>query len=243
MPNRYVLAILGLTLMLGLAGQSIAAEDGAAPAAASTESSTTEASFQASAPVAPEPSTEDKELCEKFLPYADFLKAAGERARFVRAEVTPLDDPKFAFEMLVPRNWVPSPISISDEQLKNDSHTQIALFAISPKVARPEVFTQVRYMRVPKDVTASQFLDVYARKLDAEIVCRQSAEVSGRKVEDALLKMKQAGLGEVNMRITITARGDSMFFVASTAPVRQYEQWKNDFAASAVSFKLPQSSK
>lgn len=194
--------------------------------------------------VKPEPSSETKgesaaenqTLCERYLPYGDVFTEKELVSRFKRALVEPLGDKELSFAVLLPKDWLPVNISVSEEQLAKDKNMQIPLLAVSPVAPKPEVFTQVRYMRVPEHVSPSDFLDVYARKFDAQIICRQHAELNNRSVEDALMRLNIEGLGDSYMRITITRKGERVFFISSSAPVQQYENWKKTFAVSAVSF-------
>lgn len=177
-------------------------------------------------------------LCEKFLPYGDLFSEQELQSRFKRALVEPLSDKELAFGLLLPKDWSPTSLRVTKEQLADDEHMQIPLLVVSPLAPKPEVFIQVRYMRVPEHVSPGRFVDVYAKKFDAEIICRQNASVKGREIEDALLKLKVENLGDAYMRITASRRGPRMFFIASAAPVKQYEIWKKTFAVAAVSFDL-----
>lgn len=185
-----------------------------------------------------EPSKESLALCEKLLPYGDLFSEQELQSRFKRALVEPLGDRDLSFAVLLPKDWSATSISVTKEQLADDAHMQIPLLAVSPLAPKPEVLTQVRYMRVPEHVSPAQFVDVYARKFEAEVICRQHADIKNRQIEDALLKLKIDNLGDAYMRITASRRGERMFFIASSAPLKQYEIWKKTFAVSAVSFDL-----
>lgn len=178
----------------------------------------------------------EEELCHKLLPYGKLYSDSEMGFRFKRAFVEPLDDRKLAFELFLPKDWLPKAIQLSKEDLANDTHTQIPLFVISPMAKKPEAVIQVRYMRVPEHLSPAQFLEIYARKSSAEIVCRQHADLKSGRVDDALLRLKIDEMGDALMRISICRRNDLLFFIACSCPEKQYEIWKNTFAVSAVSF-------
>jgi hypothetical protein len=105
----------------------------------------------------------------------------------------------------------------------------------APKGAE-DVLVETRYIRVPDRVTLDRFMQVYVEKSGFEFVKRQRGDFDGRKVEDALLRMKSPKFGTMLTRLTVMRRGDYIFMVAGSCKESDYPKWRQAFAVASLSF-------
>jgi hypothetical protein len=172
---------------------------------------------------------------EDLLPYVKVVPPDVLKRDYANMRVTPYNDPKFYFEVAVPRSFQNKPVQVTPQQLKEDSSTPVPMAEFAPKDGR-QVLIEARYVRVPERVTLDRFIAVYAEQAGFEFVKRQRGDFEGRQVEDALVRVKSPELGETLTRLTVSRRGDLVFMVAGSCPEDDYPKWKQAFAVAALSF-------
>ncbi len=169
-----------------------------------------------------------------WLPHINVITADEIKSSFTRLKVTPLKNRELYFEILVPNGWESTPIEVPAEVVKDDLNNQVPLAQIEPD--NEAVIVEVRYMRVPEDVSLTRFVKKYAEATGFELVTRQQGEFNQRQVEDVLLRKNTDKNIQELTRLTASRRGALVFFVASSCPAKDYERWKKTFAAAAISF-------
>lgn len=172
---------------------------------------------------------------DDLLPYVKVASPAVLKRDYANMRVTPYNDPKFYFEVSVPRGFESKPVQVSPQQLKDDANNPVPMAELAPREDR-NVLIEARYVRVPQKVTLDRFMAVYVDKSGFEFVKRQRGEFEGRQVEDALLRVKSPELGNTLTRLTVSRRGDLIFMVAGSCPEGDYPKWKQAFAVAALSF-------
>jgi len=168
------------------------------------------------------------------LPYRKVAPPRVLKEKYVNMRVTPYHDPKFYFEVAVPRSFKNQPVKVTREQLKNDSSTPVPMAEFKPK--KDDVLIEARYVRVPKGVTLDRFMNVFAKESGFRFIERQRGTFEGRQVEDALLSIDSPSLGRTLTRLTVSRRGDLIFMVAGSCREEAYPRWKQAFAVAALSF-------
>ena len=169
-----------------------------------------------------------------WLPYTNVVSAEEMKTIFTNFRITPLNNKELNFEISLPNSWQSKPLEVSSEVIKNDASTQVPLAQIEPD--KGNAIVEVRYLRVPENVSLSSFVHKYADAAGYKLITRQSAQFSERNVEDALLRKPAGGFGEQLTRLTVLRKGPLVMFVASSCPEKEYEQWKRIFAAAALTF-------
>lgn len=169
-----------------------------------------------------------------WLPSSNVISAEEMKKSFASLRITPFNDQSLFFEISVPSSWQSKKLEVSADVLKNDSSTQVPLAQLEPD--KGNAIMEVRYLRVPEDVSLSRFLQKYADASDYKMVTRQHGQFNDREVEDALLRKPLGNLGNQLTRLTASRKGPLVMFVASSCPEKEYGQWKRIFAAAALSF-------
>jgi hypothetical protein len=172
---------------------------------------------------------------DSLLPYASIITPAALERDYTNMRVTPYNDPRFYFELTVPRSFESQPLEVSLQQRREDSARPVPMAEFAPDGDK-SVLIEARYVRVPQKVTLDRFMAVYAEKSGFEIVRRQRGDFEGRKVEEALLRVTSPEFGKTLTRLTISRRGDLLFMVAGSCPEADYPRWKQAFAVAAISF-------
>ncbi len=172
---------------------------------------------------------------EDLLPYVNVVPPDVLKRDFVNMRVTPYNDPKFYFEVTVPRSFESQPVQVTPQQLKEDADTPVPMAEFRPKGDKA-VLIETRYVRVPERVTLDRFITVYVEKSGFQFVKRQRGDFEGRQVEDALLRIDSPALGKTLTRLTVSRRGDLVFMVAGSCPEKDYTKWKQAFGVAALSF-------
>ncbi len=170
------------------------------------------------------------------LPYANLYTPDEIRQGFYNRQVTPFGDRAFYFEILIPKDWDSRPLTVTREQLAQDTKTSVPMAEFAPHKGPENLLIQVGYIRAPASVSLEHFVDVYAKAFGVQILARQRGEFSGRQVEDALFKKDTTNLGPMLIRFTASRRGELIFVVAGSTTEGQYQKYKRIFAAAAVSF-------
>lgn len=172
---------------------------------------------------------------EDLLPYTNVISPEDLKNQYMELRVTPYNDPKFYFEITVPRNFESRPVQVTRQQLREDDQTPVPMVELAPRGV-DDVLIEARYLRVPERVTRDRFMTVYVEKSGFQFVKRQRGEFQGRQVEDALLRMKSPKFGTTLTRLTVSRRGEFMFMVAGSCREEEYPKWKQAFAVAALSF-------
>ena len=169
-----------------------------------------------------------------WLPYQNVVSAEELKSGYTNLRVTPFNDANLRFEISLPNDWNPTKLEVSEDVLKNDSTTQVPLAQIEP--SKGDAIVEVRYLRVPDNVSLSSFIQKYAAASGFTQVTRQHAQFNHGEVEDALLRKQSEKYGSQFTRLTASRKGPLVMFVASSCPEKDYQQWKKVFAAAALSF-------
>jgi len=174
---------------------------------------------------------------EPLLP-SDNLYSSDEIARlFVRAAVTPFDDPELRFAVLVPKEWTARDVEVTRAQLAEDARRPVTLAEFGPP-GRADVLVNVSYARVPPHVTLDRFVEEFVRQLGLEFLARQRGDMNGRPVEDALVRMPRVeGAAPVVSRLTASRLGPRVFLLACSCREADHERFARGFGAAAVSFE------
>jgi outer membrane protein OmpA-like peptidoglycan-associated protein len=169
-----------------------------------------------------------------WLPSSNVISAEEMKQNFVNLRITPFNDQSLFFEISLPANWQNKKLEISPDVLKTDGSTQVPLAQLEPD--KGNAIVEIRYLRVPEDVSLSRFLQKYADASEYKMVTRQHGQFNDREVEDALLRKPAGSLGNQLTRLTALRKGPLVMFVASSCPEKEYDQWKRIFATAALSF-------
>ena len=172
---------------------------------------------------------------DDLLPYRKVASPQELESDYVNMRVTPYKNPRFYFEVAVPRSFENKPVEVTPEQLRQDNATPVPMAEFAPRGDKT-VLIEARYVRVPARVSLDRFMVVYAHQSGFEIVKRQRGEFEGRQVEDALLRVSSPELGKTLTRLTVSRRGDLVFMVAGSCRAADYPKWKRAFAVAALSF-------
>jgi hypothetical protein len=172
---------------------------------------------------------------DNLLPHTDVVPPKILEREYTRMRVTPYEDPAFYFELVVPRDFENQPIQVSRQALEQDDASPLPMAEFHPKNDRT-VLIEARYIRVPERISLDRFIEVYVRQSGFEFVKRQRGDYSGRRVEDALLRIESPSLGTTLTRLTVSRRGDLIFLIAGSAKEADYPKWKQAFAVAALSF-------
>lgn len=172
---------------------------------------------------------------DNLLPYTNVVDPQVLKRDYTNMRVTPYSDPKFYFEVTVPREFQNQPVQVTRQQLSEDSSTPVPMAEFTPN-GNKGVLIEARYVRVPEKVTLDRFMSVYAEQAGFEIVKRQRGDFDGRQVEDALLSVNSPVYGRTLTRLTVSRRGDFIFMVAGSCREEEYAKWKQAFAVAALSF-------
>ena len=181
------------------------------------------------------PGKSKRAMQEDLLPHENVVPPKVLESDYARMRVTPYNDPKFYFELVVPRAFESQPVTVSRQELARDNESPLPMAEFRPR-NDATVLIEARYVRVPEKVTLDRFLAVYAEKAKFEVVKRQRGEYSGRKIEEALLRIESPTLGKTLTRVTVSRRGDLIFMVAGSTREKDYPRWKQAFAVAALSF-------
>lgn len=181
------------------------------------------------------PGKSKRAMQEDLLPHENVVPPKVLESAYARMRVTPYNDPRFYFELVVPRSFESQPVSVTREELARDDESPLPMGEFRPR-NDATVLIETRYVRVPEKVALDRFLTVYAEQAKFEIVRRQRGEYSGRKIEEALLRIESPTLGKTLTRLTVSRRGDLVFMVAGSTREKDYPKWKQAFAVAALSF-------
>jgi hypothetical protein len=180
-------------------------------------------------------SQKEASVQDDLLPYLKVASPEELERDYATMRVTPYGDPKFYFEIAVPRGFESKPVQVSRQQLREDASTPVPMAEFAPGDDKT-VLIEARYVRAPQRVSLDRFMEVYAEQSGFEIVKRQRGEFEGRQVEDALLRVNSPELGKTLTRLTVSRRGDFIFMVAGSCRASDYPRWKRAFAVAALSF-------
>jgi hypothetical protein len=172
---------------------------------------------------------------EDLLPYVKVAPPEVIERDYALMRVTPYNDPKFYFELTVPRSFENQPVKVSPKDLREDNASPVPMAEFRP-TGDKSVLIEARYVRVPQKISLDRFMVVYAEQAGFKFVKRQRGDFEGRKVEDALLRIESPVHGKTLTRLTVSRRGDFIFMVAGSCPERDYPKWKQTFAVAALSF-------
>jgi len=177
----------------------------------------------------------EKAVQGDLLPYVKVVPPDVLKREYVNMRVTPYNDPKFYFEVTVPRSFENQPLQVSRQQLQDDAKRPVAMAEFKPKDDQ-SVLIEARYARVAENVTLDRFMAVYVEKSGFQFVKRQRGDFDGRQVEDALVRIDSPVFGKTLTRLTVSRRGDLIFMVAGSCREDDYAKWKQAFAVAALSF-------
>jgi hypothetical protein len=171
------------------------------------------------------------------LPVADLYKPDEIKEAFDRQKITPFDDPKFYFEILVPKNWDSRPHSVSKQDFEEAQagKAMVGMAVFTPNSENEkDMIINVYFMRVPTRVQLADWMDIILKNMDCRVLARQRGEYNERVVEDALLEKDVEG--HVLTRFTASRHGDYIFVVSGSAAEEQYPKCKSIFGMAAVTF-------
>ncbi len=182
-----------------------------------------------------QPPQQKKEKLQRLLPSDKLYTREEIRKGFINMRVTPFNDPKFYFEISVPKDWDSRPLEVTRQQLAEDDKALVPMAKLTPNDEKENAVIEVYYMRVPPHATLERLVNVFAEQTGATIVARQRGEFNQRKVEDALLRIDR-DFGSMLTRFTASRRGEFIFVVACSAPEAEYPKYKRMFGFAAVTF-------
>lgn len=170
-----------------------------------------------------------------YLASKDLYSPAEIQRELSRVTARPLSSPQLSFEMLVPKTFQERPVTVSDRAVLEDRDQPVPLLDMAPKGAK-DVALEVRYLRVAPSIPLDRVLLTYAHASGLAVLLRQRGAFNGRPVEEALLRLQDQRLGAFLVRLTLSRRGDLVFFVAGTARESDFARYSRPFGAAAVSF-------
>lgn len=177
----------------------------------------------------------DSAMKEDLLPHVNVVPPKVLEREYANMRVTPYNDPKFYFEVTVPRTFENQPVKVTREDLQADNASPVPMAEFRPK-DDGSVLIEARYVRVPEKVSLDRFMAVYVEQAKFQFVKRQRGDYNGRQVEDALLRIESPALGATLTRLTVSRRGEFIFMVAGSCKEADYAKWKQAFAVAALSF-------
>lgn len=172
---------------------------------------------------------------EDLLPHKDVVSPKVMERDYANMRVTPYNDPKFYFEVAVPRTFDNQPVQVTRKELAEDNKSPLPMAEFRPQSDKT-VLIEARYVRVPERVSLDRFMQVYVEQSGFQFVKRQRGDYNGRQVEDALLRIESPSLGKTLTRVTVSRRGDLVFLIAGSCREQDYAKWKQAFAVAALSF-------
>lgn len=177
------------------------------------------------------------------LPSANLYSPEEVRRELRLLQITPYDDPRFAFEVLAPAGWRTVDLSVTEDQLARDRDAAVPMAVIAPGEAEGAGVTgsipvlEVAYLRAFPEEALAGVLERHLRPLGGEVLARQRAVFNGRSVEEVLLRAARPPHGTVLSRVTASRAGDLVFFVSGTAAEADYGRLRRPLGAAAVSFR------
>jgi len=172
---------------------------------------------------------------QDLLPHKDVISPKVMERDYANMRVTPYNDPKFYFEVAVPRTFDNQPVQVTRKELAEDNKSPLPMAEFRPNGDKT-VLIEARYVRVPERVSLDRFMQVYVEQSGFQFVKRQRGDYNGRQVEDALLRIESPSLGKTLTRVTVSRRGDLVFLIAGSCREQDYAKWKQAFAVAALSF-------
>jgi hypothetical protein len=172
---------------------------------------------------------------QSLLPAMDLYTAAQVHDGFQRLQITPLSDASLSFQVLLPRDWVSYPFTLS--QAERARLFPVPLARISP-LRRGDALVEVAYVSSPAAQPLDEVLERYRAQLSGRILLRRPGRYNGRLVEDALLRVHHQRLGDVLQRVTLSRSGDRVFLLLGSARPDAYEDLRLTLGAAAVTFTL-----
>ncbi len=169
------------------------------------------------------------------LPTGSLFSAEELSKGFNNHQFTPYGDAKFSLEILVPSGWESHLSDYDPAQISHDTEAPVPMIEFYPPGA-DDLGVNVQYMRVPGDKPVSAFLDEYAKKANGTLAARQQLDLTGRKVEDVLLKTNDDTLGPLVNRVMAFRRGDIVFISTAWGVEEKYEKYRKVFATVLASF-------
>lgn len=153
---------------------------------------------------------------------------------FVRQRIHPFGEREFSFDVVVPKDWEFAPLSVTREQILEDDIHSVTLCRLRPP-ADEEVSISVRYLRLSRDKPIDVAIELETKRL-GEVVARQAGNLSGRAVQEALVRVvDEAGAGHL-VRVTASRHDDLVLLVEGSAPEARYDEVKRVLATAAVGF-------
>ncbi|MGC4121443.1 MAG: hypothetical protein QM765_44085 [Myxococcales bacterium] len=155
---------------------------------------------------------------------------------FVAYTATPLGRKPLEFKVLVPREWKEQPLQLDAATLIfDDAHfVPLARFAApsasGEKTAAP-AFLEVSYLRLYREVDLGDFVDVYLREQDVQVLSSTPARFNDEPVVDVV-----ATEGGRRVRLAFRKAGPLVFLVAGSAAQAEYPRHASAIGASLVSF-------
>ncbi len=180
---------------------------------------------------------QDPAKTEELLPSRDVATPEEIQKNFRPQKFSPLADTKLYFEILVPNGWEAHLSDVDPGQVAQDKDTPVQVADFEPGGGVDDVGVQVSYVRVPENVSLSQFMDTYIKKSGGTVLVRREAEFKSHRVQDVLLKTNDDSLGPMLTRTTAMRHGEIVFITTGGAAEEKYEKNKRTFAAVAVSLE------
>ena len=182
----------------------------------------------AAAPGAPAPAD--------VLPFKSLFTREELQSSFDRHRIHPLGERELYFDVVVPKSWQARPVAVTQEHILEDEKRAVVLARLTP-ADREDVAISVSYVRAAGDDAARKTIELVAKQRGAKLIVGQRGDFSGRRVEDALLEEGTAG-AERWLRLTASKHGELVFLVSGEAPRADYDAFKRELGAAAVSFAV-----
>jgi hypothetical protein len=158
------------------------------------------------------------------------------RRDFSLMGITPLDNKALYFELMVPKNWRSVPFTVPGEVLEHDGEQLVPIGRVAASDKDYRVVIEVLYIRAPAETTPEQVLQAYAEASGFRILKKQKGSFNGRAVFEYFFERYAEHLEPVWSRVTASRRGDRIFVVSCSAPVKDWDKWRRTFATAVVSF-------
>ncbi len=148
-------------------------------------------------------------------------------------QIAPPSRRKLWSQLLLPKSWERREVPVAADQ--QDDKQPTALLEAAPH-GEDEALIEVRYVRVPAEVSLSRFIQGLVAISRYQVVAEEDRVLGGgKKVRDALLKMTSRQFGPTLTRMVVSRRGEYVLLVAGSSPAESFGKWARTFGAAALS--------
>lgn len=183
------------------------------------------------------PAAEQGSAPQDLMPTTGLYGAADVGTTLNWVQVLPPGHRRLFFQLLLPRDWEWRQPPVTAEEWAGDSKLPVTLLQAGPR-SNEDAFLEVRYLKVPQEVSVERFVRVFADLSGHEVVYDEPKAVGAQreKVQDALLRKRSPEFGPTLTRMLATRRGEYVFVVAGSAPQASFRKWVRTFGAALTSF-------